>query len=87
MYGLTYGDYYLVETKAPDGYVILDKAVPVVVNSYTHIEGNYIKVINVRKSILPSTGDSGAILVYILILAFVLSAAVFILTNKKKRAV
>lgn len=84
MYGLSYGTYYLVETVAPNGYSALDNAIQIVVNSSTHIEGNCVKVMNVRKSIFPSTGDAGAFTVCILLVVFVLSALCFLFTNKKR---
>lgn len=85
MYGLVYGNYYLVETKAPDGYNALKYAISVVVNNSTHLNGNCIKVINTTKSVLPSTDDIAAAVIRVSLIVFILATVVFALSNKKKK--
>ena len=86
MYGLAYGTYYLVETEAPEGYNLLAEAVPVVINSVTHLEENKVKVLNSAKFILPSTDDAGAAVLNIVALVLFGATIVIILSNRKRKS-
>jgi len=68
MYGLTYGTYYLVESKAPEGYTQMTAPIRVTVNKYSHLTAeddirddedevidNTIHIVTIRYS-LPDTG-------------------------------
>lgn len=57
--GLAYGDYYLVETKAPTGYDQLREAVKFTVDATSHLEERQITVINTSGTRLPETGGVG----------------------------
>ncbi len=59
VYGLAYGTYYLTETKAPDGYNTLRKAVTLNINETSHTEQNKIIVENSTGILLPETGGVG----------------------------
>jgi fimbrial isopeptide formation D2 family protein/LPXTG-motif cell wall-anchored protein len=59
IYGLAYGEYYLVETVAPEGYNLLDQAVVLTINGTSHTEDQTVSIENVSGSLLPSTGGIG----------------------------
>ena len=84
VYGLAYGKYYLVETKAPDGYNILPEALEVTIDSTSHIEGNEIKILNKTGSLLPETGGIGTT-VYTISGIILMGVACLILYNRRKR--
>ena len=57
--GLAYGEYFLVETKAPAGYNLLKEPVKLTIDGTTHTADKTITVKNVNGSILPTTGGIG----------------------------
>lgn len=69
MYGLPYGTYYLVESKAPEGYDRMTAPIRVTVNKYSHLTAdddvrddadtvidNTLHIVTIRYS-LPETGE------------------------------
>ena len=58
MYGLAYGTYYILETKAPKGYNLLTEPVTVEIDSNSHLEEEIVTVYN-TKFLLPETGGIG----------------------------
>ena len=74
LYGLAYGEYYLVEIKAPDGYNLLTGPVKVTVDETSHSEANAIRIANSNEFTLPDTGDSG-------IYGFILAGTLFLLAG------
>lgn len=97
MYGLAYGTYYIVETKAPAGFNLLTSPVRVTVSKYSHLTAvdqvyddaeklidNTIRVINTRY-VLPETGGIGTTVFTVTGLTIISSAALLILMNGKKR--
>lgn len=58
MYGLAYGTYYILETKAPSGYNLLTEPVTVEIDADSHQEEELVKVYN-TKFLLPETGGIG----------------------------
>lgn len=72
--------YYLRETKAPDGYNLLENEIEVHLN-----ETNSIDVVNNSGSILPSTGGIGTTIFYIVGGALVLGAVVVIIARRRVR--
>lgn len=97
IYGLAYGTYYLVETKAPAGYNLLTAPITVRINEVSHLTeadgwkdvndqvvDNTLHVVN-TKFILPDTGGMGTT-VFTAAGAIIIGAAcILLLTNRKKR--
>ena len=72
--------YYLQETKAPDGYNLLEEEIKVNLNETTSIN-----VVNNSGSILPSTGGIGTTIFYIVGGALVLGAVVVLIARRRVR--
>ena len=84
IYGLAYGTYYIVETKAPEGYNLLTAPVVVEIDEDSHEEGNVVKVINTR-FVLPETGGMGTTVFTMTGIAIVGTAFLLIAMNTKKK--
>ena len=84
--GLDNGDYYLVETKAPDGYNQLTEPHKVTVagsiTDTTKLTA-IAKVANSTGTELPSTGGMGTTVFYVLGFALVMGAVVLLVTKKR----
>lgn len=83
MYGLAYGDYYLVETKAPAGYSKLFEAVEVKVTAISHQDANKVTVKNAQGMDIPSTGGIGTGVFYIGGTFLMASAATLLVLKKR----
>ena len=84
--GLKNGDYYLVETKAPDGYNQLTEPHKVTVagsSTDTATLTATAKVANSTGTLLPSTGGMGTTVFYVLGAVLVLGAVVLLVTKKR----
>lgn len=91
--GLKDGTYYLVETKAPDGYNLLAEPVTVTINGKDNkdvpVEANLTvtkPVENNTGSLLPSTGGMGTTMLYIIGGILVVGAGVLLVTKKRMGA-
>lgn len=92
MYGLAYGDYYLVETAAPEGFNKLLQPVAVEITATSHItgeaEGSYVTVKNSAQFQLPETGGAGTAVFTLCGVAIIFSAAaMFFLLREKRKSV
>ena len=97
--GLGNGDYYLKETKAPEGYNLLADPVKVTINNAnndatftttttendTYASGG-VEVVNQQGTILPSTGGIGTTLFYIIGAILVIGAGVLLVTRRRMNA-
>lgn len=90
--GLAEGTYYLTETKQPDGYNKLSKAVKIEIRENGNIfvddgasSTNLVKVENKSGSLLPSTGGRGTTLFYILGAILVVGSGVVLITKKRMK--
>ena len=83
--GLANGTYYLVETKAPDGYNRLEKPYEVEVKGGTTVADLSVtaKVENQAGTLLPSTGGMGTTVFYVLGAVLVMGAVVLLVTKKR----
>ena len=59
--GLEFGTYYLVETEAPEGYVLSKNPVKFTVDENSYKTDKTVKVVNKHKGSLPMTGGIGSI--------------------------
>lgn len=96
--GLAEGTYYLVETKAPDGFNKLTAPIVVKITKSTDTEANnwtiskdgtdetdkIIDVVNSTGSLLPSTGGMGTIAFTVVAALLVLGVAVSFIRDRKK---
>lgn len=85
VYGLAYGDYYLVETKAPSGYNKLATPIKITINATSHQTENAVTVKNTAGALLPSTGGPGTTAFSIGGTAL-MAAAVLLLLRRRKIA-
>ena len=84
--GLANGDYYLVETKAPDGYNRLTEPHKVTVAGSSTDTAKLTataKVANKTGAVLPSTGGMGTTVFYVLGFVLVVGAGVLLVTKKR----
>ena len=65
IYGLAYGEYYLVETKAPAGYNLANEAIVLTIDASSGLDGNVVIVENSAGVLMPSTGGGGTMGYYL----------------------
>ena len=96
-YGLAYGEYYLVEIKAPAGYNLLTQPIHVTINESSHLTAadewldssdqyvdNTLQIVN-TKFILPETGGMGTALFTVTGLGIIGTAGMLLFLNRKKK--
>lgn len=96
IFGLSYGTYYLLETRAPEGYNRITDPIRVTVHKYSHLTeadgicddkniliDNTLHIINVRYS-LPDTGNLNTVSLAAAGTGIVFSAAALILLNRRR---
>ncbi len=79
---LEVGLYFLMETKSPEGYDLLQDVIPV----YATVEGNVnapLNIANIPSPKLPSTGGMGTTLFYILGIVLMVGAAAVLIFKKR----
>lgn len=85
LWGLAYGEYYLVETKAPEGYHLLSVPVQVTVNESSHLEESTVHVANSSKFNLPAAGGTGTRVLTVMGTVFLCGAGMMLLMLKRRR--
>ena len=84
--GLAYGDYLLVETKAPAGYNKPQNPIAITITENSHLEVNAYPVVNTSGAVLPETGGIGTTIFTVTGSILVLGAAVLLITRKRMTA-
>ena len=84
--GLAYGDYLLVETKAPAGYNKLQNPLAITITENSHLEVNAYPVVNTSGAVLPETGGLGTTIFTITGTVLVLGSAVLLIARKRMTA-
>lgn len=85
--GLKNGDYSLIETEAPSGYVELATAVPFTVTHGEFGDMDLETVPNTPKGLLPSTGGNGIFAFLAIGLGLMLGAFIWYKNSKKQAQV
>lgn len=85
LYGLAYGDYYLMETDAPAGYNKLKEPVKFTISETSHTEGSAIRIKNTSGVQLPETGGMGTAIFTIGGLTLIVLAVCLLVTQKRLR--
>ena len=83
VYGLAYGTYYIVETKAPAGYNLLSYPITITVDANSHTEAAVVRVANSNTFRLPETGGIGTA-IFTLAGSLMMGGAGVMLVNKKR---
>jgi len=84
IYGLALGEYYLVETKSPNGYNLMQSFLKLTVDDTSHIEENAVIIENVAGAVLPATGGIGTT-VYTVSGTVLMGISILLLLAKKRR--
>ena len=77
--------YWIAETKAHDGYVLLSAPFEVTVNATSHISSNTPSVINNKIPELPVTGAAGTVTLFVIAAALVGTGVLILSVRRKKR--
>ncbi len=85
IYGLAYGTYYILETKAPDGYNPMNEPKVIIIDENSHKVENAVVVENTAGTVLPSTGGMGTTVFTVTGFAL-MAAAIFLLLLRKQKA-
>ncbi len=86
IYGLAYGVYYLVETKAPEGYNPIAAPKQLTIDAESHLEEKMIIVENVGGTVLPATGGMGTTVFTAGGITLMCAAMLLLLLNKRRFA-
>ena len=81
---LEFGLYFLVETKSPNGYNLLQDAVPVFVTETSGEISNAVKIMNTPGVHLPETGGVGTTWFIIIGSSLALAAAVILVSRRRR---
>ena len=84
IYGLAYGAYYIVETKAPAGYNLLTGPLEITIDADSHEEEEAVVVENNKGAQLPETGGIGTTIYTTTGMTLIAFAAVMIVLRKRE---
>lgn len=76
-FGLTYGTYYLEETKAPKGFNLLNGPKPFVIDNSTYTTNGKLVIINSNSPVIPITGGMGTLIFFVTGIVFMGAAYYF----------
>lgn len=80
-------EYWLSETDAPDGYILLSSPFKIAINNKSHLPENNTEVINTHIPSLPITGAVGTISLFLLSGVLIASGIILLSTRRKKNSV
>ena len=86
VYGLAYGKYYLLETKAPEGYNPMKEAKELVIDAQSHTEEKIVTVTNTKGTLMPETGGIGTE-VFVFSGTLLMAVSLLMLLGQKRRKV
>ena len=86
VYGLAYGKYYLLETKAPEGYNPMKEAKELVIDAQSHTEEKIVTVTNTKGTLMPETGGIGTE-VFVFSGTLLMAVSLLMLLDQKRRKV
>lgn len=86
IYGLAYGKYYLLETKAPEGYNPMKEAKELVIDAQSHTEEKIVTVTNTKGTLMPETGGIGTE-VFVFSGTLLMAVSLLMLLDQKRRKV
>lgn len=84
--GLGAGTYYLLETKQPDGYTMLDEPVDITITNADLVDDAAIEVVNNAGAVLPTTGGMGTTLFIVGGAVLMIAAGVLLIAKKRMSA-
>ena len=85
IYGLAYGEYFIIETSAPSAYIVDETPVNVTIDANSHKTVNAIKVVNKRKNTNPDTDDTMMYVTVSMVAVFTAACGAFIVSGFKKK--
>lgn len=77
--------YWIVETNAPDGYILQKAPISVVINNKSHVAENNEENINNLLPVLPQTGGTGSTILFAVAILLILSGALIFIKARKKQ--
>lgn len=97
IYGLAYGTYYLIESRAPEGYEVMNQPMQIEIHEFSHLTkrdgrinssgeiADYtVQVVNTRFA-FPNTGGSGTITYSAIGFLLICAACILLLFNRNRR--
>lgn len=84
--GLNAGEYWLVETKAPDGYALLKTPVQITIEKDDSDYLESVIILNTKSASLPITGGIGTLIFTFSGIALMGAAALLYIRSRRKKA-
>lgn len=84
IYGLAYGEYYLLETEAPEGCNRQTEPITVIINGTSQMVDNTIRLIGTKFAI-PETGGMGTTVFHVIGITIIGAACLLLLSNRNRK--